>query len=264
MPNDVNQYVRPKKSLGQHFLRDDNIARKVAGSLTGHGGYRYLLEVGPGTGALTRWLLQKPGLQYTGIEVDTESLDYLNEHFADTQARFIRQDILSFDPLAACHGNTFALVGNFPYNISSQILFFVLQWRQQLTEMVGMFQKEVAARIASPPGNKVYGILSVLSQAFYDVEILFQVSEHVFEPPPKVKSAVIRLRRKENYKLDCDEKLFFRVVKMAFNQRRKTLRNALKSLSVDWDRLPAAMAQQRAEQLTVSDFVKLTQHVTNQ
>lgn len=254
----VSQFVKPKKYLGQHFLRDEQIAQRVADSLTGHGGYRHILEVGPGTGALTRWLLQKPGLQYTGIEVDNESISYLNEHFGAGQLQIIRKDFLSFNPNDTFGSDPFAIVGNFPYNISSQILFKAIEWRQQVPELVGMFQKEVAERIASKPGNKVYGILSVITQAFYDVELLFHVSELVFDPPPKVKSAVIRLKRKEDFSLGCDERLFFTVVKVAFNQRRKTLRNALKSFGLDWAQLPADYPGQRAERLDVDDFVAIT------
>ena len=254
----MNKHVRPKKHLGQHFLRDANIAQQVANSLTGHGGYAQILEVGPGTGALTQFLLQKNDYRYTGMEVDTDSMAYLLERYSGEQVRFLQQDVLTCPLAEVMHHEPFAIIGNFPYNISSQILFKTLEWRHMVPELVGMFQKEVAERIASPPGNKVYGILSVLTQAFYKAEILFHVSEHVFDPPPKVQSAVIRLTRKDNYRLDCHERLFFTVVKTAFNQRRKTLRNALKSMQVDWEQLPDAFPALRAERLGVQDFVAIT------
>ncbi len=254
----MNKLVRPKKHLGQHFLRDANIARQVANSLTGHGGYSQILEVGPGTGALTHWLLQNGDYQYTGMEVDADSMSYLLKRYGGDKGRFLQQDILACNVAELMHQKPFAIIGNFPYNISSQILFKALELRDRVPELVGMFQKEVAERIASKPGNKVYGILSVLTQAFFQVEILFYVGEHVFDPPPKVQSAVIRLTRKEVYRLDCHEGLFFSVVKTAFNQRRKTLRNALKSMQINWDQLPAALPTLRAERLGVQDFVAIT------
>ncbi len=253
-------FVQPKKHLGQHFLRDENIARKVASSLTHGEGYKDVLEVGPGTGALTRWLINNPDFSWTGFDVDEESVAFLKTQYPEKQSAILNQDFLKAHLESWFDQRQFAVIGNFPYNISSQILFKVLEYRLQIPEVVGMFQREVASRIASMPGNKVYGILSVLTQAFYDVELLFQVGEQAFIPPPKVKSAVIRMRRKELFTLDCDEKLFFSVVKTAFNQRRKTLRNALKSMSVDWSLLPVHFAGQRAEQLDVAEFVMITRN----
>lgn len=252
-------HVKPKKFLGQHFLRDENIARKVADGLSGHCGYKYLLEVGPGTGALTKWLVSRKEFQYVVVETDEEAVAYLHTQYQAHDLRIIHKDILTLNPHDYFADHQFAVIGNFPYNISSQIIFRVLQWRHQVPELVGMFQREVADRLASKPGNKVYGILSVLVQSFYDVELLFHVSEQVFFPPPKVRSAVIRLKRKEVYQLGCDERALFQVVKMAFNQRRKMLRNALQALPVKWDRLPGHWPTARAEQLDVSDFVRITQ-----
>lgn len=193
--------------------------------------------------------------------MDRESIVYLQAHYPDRKDQLIEADFLRLDIRNTIGTEPFALVGNFPYNISSQILFKVLDNRRQVPEMVGMFQKEVAQRVAAGPGGKVYGILSVLCQAFYEVELLFQVSEHVFVPPPKVKSAVIRLRRRENDRLDCDEKLFFQVVKTAFNQRRKTLRNALGSIRVNWELLPDHLPGLRAERLGVEDFASIVRAV---
>jgi len=237
------------------------VARRVADSLTGHQGYGLVLEVGPGTGALSRHLVDRPGFRWMGIEVDRESIAYLHRHFPDWAPRVVEADFLRLDVGAWIGKEPFAVAGNFPYHISSQILFKVLQHRQQVPEVVGMFQKEVAERIASGPGNKTYGILSVLMQAYYRVELLFTVSHTVFEPPPKVQSAVLRLRRKEDISLGCDEDLFVRVVKTAFNQRRKTLRNALKIMQPDWDALPEGMGSLRAEALGVPGFVTLTRQV---
>lgn len=239
-------------------MRDDNIARKVAESLTGHGGYKDVVEIGPGTGALSKWLIGNAGFRWTGIEIDAESVAFLREKYPEAASSLIRCDFLTTDIHELMGDKPFAVIGNFPYNISSQILFKVLEGRHQIPELVGMFQKEVAARIATAPGSKTYGILSVLTQAFYDTSMLFQVDEHVFDPPPNVKSAVIRMKRKENFHLDCNEKKFFLVVKTAFNQRRKTLRNALKSLAVDWSGLPSHYAGERAEQMHVADFVNIT------
>lgn len=262
--------VRPKKHLGQHFLRDENIARKIAGFLPGNS--QLVLEVGPGTGILSRYLLEIPGIDPWFMEVDSESVDYLKVHYPDYQDRFLLQDFLEYDfsvfpprnlsetDSKPAHSEPFILVGNFPYNISSQILFKALENRDRIPQVVGMFQKEMAERVASPHGNKVYGIISVLVQAFYEVEYLFTVSENVFYPPPKVKSAVIRLRRNSTVKLDCDEKLFIRVVKTAFNQRRKTLRNSLSSVH-GIGQISASLLAKRAEQLSVSDFISLAREI---
>ena len=248
--------VRAKKHLGQHFLNDLNIAQKIADSLQ-HQEYKQVLEIGPGMGVLTKFLLQKDNEVFVS-EIDTESVVYLKTHFPQLNNHIIEGDFLKL-PLNEIFKEPFALIGNFPYNISSQILFKALEHKDIIAEIAGMFQKEVAERLASQPGNKNYGIISVLLQAYYDVEYLFTVNEDVFTPPPKVKSGVIRLIRKENQTLDCDEKLFKRVVKTAFNQRRKTLRNALKSITLVDEKKAEPYLGLRAENLSVDDFIQLTQ-----
>lgn len=250
-------YVRPKKHLGQHFLRDESIAQRISDSLTGHGHYKTVLEIGPGTGVLSKYLMGNDNFQWWGMDIDVESIDFLKKSFTEFDSRILENDFLKINMEELFGHQKIAVIGNFPYNISSQILFKILENRQQVTEMVGMFQKEVARRVVAGPGGKVNGILSVLCQAFYDVEYLFQVNENVFSPPPKVKSAVIRFKRNNNERLECDEKAFFRVVKMAFNQRRKTLRNALKQLQIDWENVPGDLAGKRAEELGVNEFVVL-------
>lgn len=255
------QYVSPKKSLGQHFLADPNIARKICSSLTGHGNYKHILEVGPGTGMLSKHLICNKHHDWYGMDVDRDAIGYLKKQFPEHSERIIEGDFLRYDLKALFGDAPFAVIGNFPYNISSQIVFKVLYHRSRIPEMVGMFQKEVAMRIASPPGSKTYGILSVLTQAFFDVKILFDVQPHVFVPPPKVQSTILRLIRKEGFNLGCSESLFFRVVKTAFNQRRKTLRNSLKGMHVDWDALPGQMAQQRPERLGFIEFAAITRQV---
>jgi 16S rRNA (adenine1518-N6/adenine1519-N6)-dimethyltransferase len=250
--------VRAKKHLGQHFLTDETIAAKIADSLTSHLGYKHVLEVGPGTGALTRFLLKNEAYETSVIDIDRESIAYLERHFEALEGRIISGDFLKMD-LDERFPDTFAVIGNFPYNISTQILFKCYHNRNKVPEIVGMFQREVAMRIAEPPGTKVYGILSVLLQAFYDIEYLFTVEPHVFNPPPKVKSAVIRLRRNDVDSLDCDEDLFIQVVKTAFNQRRKTLRNSLKRMFSDRAiPLEHHLLHERPEQLSVAQFVDLT------
>jgi len=248
--------VRAKKHLGQHFLNDLNVAQKIADSLH-HQAYKQVLEIGPGMGILTQFLLQKDSEVFV-IEIDTESVVYLKTHFPQLNNHIIEGDFLKL-PLSEIFKEPFALIGNFPYNISSQILFKALEHKDIIPEIAGMFQKEVAERVASQPGNKNYGIISVLLQAYFDIEYLFTVNEDVFTPPPKVKSGVIRLIRKENQTLDCDEKLFKRVVKTAFNQRRKTLRNALKSITLVDEKKAETYLGLRAEQLSVDDFILLTQ-----
>lgn len=250
------QKVRAKKHLGQHFLTDLNIAKSIADSLTFQG-YEQVLEIGPGMGVLTQFLLKK-STQVFVIEIDTESVAYLQVHFPELQNRILFQDFLKFNIVDFFQRKPFAIIGNFPYNISSQIVFKLLEIRDFVPEFCGMFQKEVAQRICQKEGSKTYGILSVLTQAFYDTEYLFSVSEGVFNPPPKVKSGVIRLKRKENYKLNCDEKLFFQIVKMAFLHRRKTLRNSLKSV-LDSQTLSDKFFDKRPEQLSVNEFVTITQ-----
>lgn len=248
--------VRAKKHLGQHFLNDLNVAQKIADSLH-HQAYKQVLEIGPGMGVLTQFLLQKDSEVFV-IEIDTESVVYLKTHFPLLNNHIIEGDFLKL-PLNEIFKEPFALIGNFPYNISSQILFKALEHKEIIPEIAGMFQKEVAERVASQPGNKNYGIISVLLQAYYNIEYLFTVNEDVFIPPPKVKSGVIHLIRKENQTLDCDEKLFKRVVKTAFNQRRKTLRNALKSITLVDEKKAEPYLGLRAEQLSVDDFIQLTQ-----
>lgn len=248
--------VRAKKYLGQHFLNDLNVAQKITDSLS-YQNYKTILEIGPGMGVLTQYLLKKDSEIYV-IEIDKESVSYLRNHFSDLQNKIIEGDFLKL-PLHQLFNDSFALIGNFPYNISSQILFKTLENKELIPEVVGMFQKEVAERIAAKAGNKTYGILSVLIQAFYEVEYLFTVNEDVFTPPPKVKSAVIRLTRKKKLEIDCDEKMFRLVVKTAFNQRRKTLRNALKSIPLKDEQKVKPYLSLRAEQLSVDDFIQLTQ-----
>ena len=257
--------VRAKKHLGQHFLKDENIAQKIVASLAHTGRYKKVLEIGPGMGVLTKYLITENAFETSVIEIDRESIAYLKKNFPGLNDRIIQEDFLELDFEGQFGNESFAVIGNFPYNISSQILFKVLEHKNRVPELVGMFQKEVAQRIASPPGNKTYGILSVLLQAFYDIEYLFTVNENVFSPPPKVKSAVIRLVRNQVEKLGCDEVLFKKVVKAGFNQRRKTLRNALKQLMVernaDGSKVP--FLDKRAEQLSVGDFVELTARIAN-
>jgi 16S rRNA (adenine1518-N6/adenine1519-N6)-dimethyltransferase len=247
--------VRAKKHLGQHFLTDMDIARRTAESLPLDGKIN-VLEIGPGMGVLTQFLLQNPQINLTAVELDAESVVYLHKHYP--QLRVIEGDFLKLD-LNEMFPDKFQIIGNFPYNISSQILFKMLDYKDKIPALCGMFQKEVGERIASPAGKKAYGILSVLLQAFYTVEYLFTVPEHVFDPPPKVKSAVVRLIRNDVTKLDCNEQLFKTVVKTAFNQRRKTLRNSIKPL-VEKDNPMYAdpLFDKRPEQLDVPTFVRLT------
>ncbi len=295
--------VRPKKFLGQHFLHDENIAQKIVGYL--NPSYPVVLEIGPGMGALSKYLLEKPGFQTWFMEIDRESIAYLVRTYPEISKRLIEADFLKYDlsDFPPDHGKapfgnsslnkavpdlnpftnsgtpsgnplsdsiepvTFTIIGNFPYNISSQILFRALENRNRVGEIIGMFQKEVAQRLAAPPGNKTYGILSVLLQAYYEIDYLFTVNETVFYPPPKVKSAVIRLRRNTVDSLHCDETLFTRVVKTAFNQRRKTLRNALRPLTgnqpVPDSKTTGKYMDLRAERLSVNDFINLTRAISD-
>ena len=245
--------VKAKKFLGQHFLTDESIAQRIVDSLSPASSR--VLEIGPGMGVLTKYLIQKPGIDFHVVEIDRESVAWLHDHYPTLDV--IEGDFLKLDLTSLFH-DTYAVIGNFPYNISSQILFRVFDNRNQITEVVGMFQKEVAERVAAGPGSKTYGILSVLLSAFYDIEYLFTVSEHVFNPPPKVKSAVIRLKRNDVTTLECDEKFFVQVVKAGFNQRRKTLRNALRQLGLPLDTVPEATLAKRAEQLSTDEFITLT------
>lgn len=242
-----------KKSLGQHFLRDENICRKIVDELQRYP-FQRLLEVGPGGGALTKHLLEIPDIDFKAVELDHEKVLYLSQTYPSIQGRLIEASILE---IPAPFSESFTLVGNFPYNISTQILFRVLEWKDQLEAMVGMFQKEVAQRVAAGPGNKTYGVLSVLIQAFFEVEYLFDVHENCFNPPPKVKSGVIRLLPRKELDDMRSQKDFTLLVKTAFNQRRKTLRNAVRGL-FEPAMLEDDLFQQRAEQLSVSQFAALT------
>lgn len=246
--------VKAKKYLGQHFLNDLGIAERIAGTLSPKEKIQ-VLEIGPGMGVLTQFLLRNPLIDLTAIEIDTESVNYLKKQFPDLQ--LIEGDFLKIDLSTVFKDKEFCVIGNYPYNISSQIFFKVIENRDRIPVCSGMIQKEVAERIAAGHGSKTYGITSVLLQAYYDIEYLFTVNENVFTPPPKVKSAVIRMTRKEKNIVQCDEKLFFKVVKTAFNQRRKTMRNSLKSLLPEQN-LNYDIFNLRPEQLSVTDFIELT------
>jgi 16S rRNA (adenine1518-N6/adenine1519-N6)-dimethyltransferase len=250
--------VSPKKHLGQHFLVDQNIAITIVEQLTLHHNVPDVLEIGPGMGVLTQYLLQHKEYRTTVVDIDRESIAYLKEHFPQLGDRIISADFLKTD-MSSLFPGKFAIIGNFPYNISSQIFFKVLEHRDVVPEVVCMIQKEVAERLASPPGSKAYGILSVLLQAYYVIEYKFTVNEHVFHPPPKVKSAVIRLVRNEVESLNCNEVLFKQVVKQSFGTRRKTLRNSLRSYNLPPEVTALPVFDRRAEQLSVQDFVALTQ-----
>lgn len=251
-------FVKPKKYLGQHFLKDNNIANKIVESLSDN--IDNIIEIGPGTGVLSQILLQKKYSNLYFIEKDQESADYLLEHFPNEKDKIIVGDFLKFD-ISTIFKDKFSIIGNFPYNISSQIFFKALEEKNNIQEIVCMIQKEVAERIASPPGNKKYGILSVYMQAYFDIDYLFTVDETVFFPQPRVKSAVIKFKRNNIKQLNCNEKSFFRIVKTAFNQRRKTLRNALKPLSLPSEFFTDEIFNKRAEQLSVNDFVNITNHL---
>jgi len=252
--------VRAKKNLGQHFLTDLSVAERIVGSLTSNA--PYVLEVGPGMGVLTQFLFQSNEYSTIAIDVDRESVAFLKEKYPEFSDKIVHGDFLSTDIKQLFPDEKkIAVIGNFPYNISTQILFKVLEYKDIVPEVVGMFQKEVAQRIAAPPGSKVYGITSVLLQCWYNIEYLFTVDEHVFNPPPKVKSAVIRLVRNDVVKLDCDENLFVRVVKAGFNQRRKMLRNSIKSVVQD-EGFSHPYLVKRPEQLSISDFIELTNAIS--
>lgn len=271
-PNDVseNSPVKAKKHLGQHFLKDEAIAQKIAETLS-LDGYAHIIEIGPGTGVLTKYLLARD-VDLIAMDLDEESIIYLNHSFplehqqllnGKGTLKVIEADFLKFDLKQLFGDNQFAITGNFPYNISTQIVFKMLEFREQVPEFSGMFQKEVAQRICEKEGSKAYGILSVLTQAFYEADYLFTVSPQVFDPPPRVESGVIRLVRKKEFKLDCDEKLFFRVVKAAFNHRRKTIRNSLKTFELSDNLKEDAIFDLRPEQLAVADFTDLTKKIEN-
>jgi 16S rRNA (adenine1518-N6/adenine1519-N6)-dimethyltransferase len=255
------QPVRAKKHLGQHFLNDENIARDTVSALLEKDKTSFIIEVGPGTGVLTQFLINDVD-NFLAMDVDGESVDYLKTKYPEKKDKIILSDFLEAD-LQKLAGQKFNVVGNFPYNISSQIMFKVLENKNSVDYVVGMFQKEVAMRLAEKPGSKVYGILSVLLQAYYDIEYLFTVHENVFTPPPKVKSAVIRLTRNNVQKLDCDEVLFKKIVKTTFNQRRKTIRNSVRTLFNN-NELRHPLLDKRPEQLSVAQFVELTKFVEEQ
>jgi 16S rRNA (adenine1518-N6/adenine1519-N6)-dimethyltransferase len=249
--------VRAKKHLGQHFLNDLDAAQAIVDALSGHNGYRDVLEIGPGTGVLSDLLFKRTEFHTLLLDVDTESIEHLRKKYPFKQNQIVEADFLKVD-LSKLFAGQFAIIGNFPYNISSQILFRVLECRDRIPEVVGMFQKEVAERIASGPGNRDYGILSVFMQAYYQTELLFTLPENAFTPPPKVKSAVLRFIRKENFSLGCEQSAFFRTVKAAFNQRRKTLRNALSVLLPKEKMEGLPFLDRRAETLRWEDYVQLT------
>ena len=262
--------VKAKKHLGQHFLKDESVAEKIAQTLS-LDGYSNVIEIGPGMGVLTKHLLQRD-LDLVAMDLDEESIVYLNHSFPlehadilknNNRLNIIEADFLQFDLTQLYGDEQFAITGNFPYNISSQIVFKMLEMRNQVPEFSGMFQKEVAKRICEGPGNKTYGILSVFVQAYYDAEYLFTVPPSVFDPPPKVDSGVLRLTRKKELNLPCDERLFFKVVKTAFNPRRKTLRNSLKIFNLSDNLKEYTIFDQRPEQLSVADFITLTQKIAN-
>jgi 16S rRNA (adenine1518-N6/adenine1519-N6)-dimethyltransferase len=253
--------VRPKKFLGQHFLKDGNIARKIVDALDLPAGPKSsVLEIGPGTGVLTRLLLERQDIDLKVVEIDRESVAHLTKEFPGLSGRIVEGDFLKMSLSTIIPGH-FSIIGNFPYNISSQIFFSVLDHRHQVDQVVCMLQKEVAERICAGHGGKVYGILSVLLQAYYDTQYLFKVSPGVFIPPPNVMSAVIRLVRNNRVKLECDEKLFHKVVKEAFQKRRKTLRNALKHLNLPGTVVSLGLMDKRPEQLSVDDFIFLTRSI---
>lgn len=252
------ELVTPKKNLGQHFLKNESIAERIVDSISTNP--RHVMEIGPGMGVLTKYLLKKNYEYFKVVEIDRESVSFLQVHYPELQNNILAEDFLRLELRNYCNDDL-VIIGNFPYNISSQILFKVLDEKELVTEVVGMFQKEVAERVASGPGNKQYGIISVLLQAYYDIEYLFTVDEQQFNPPPKVKSAVIRLTRNHDKVLHCDEKLFKQVVKTGFNQRRKTLHNSLKTFVFDSEFAQDSVFTKRPEQLGVSDFERICQHI---
>ena len=252
------KFVKPKKSLGQHFLKDNNIANKIVDSLDRKS--KNVLEIGPGMGVLTKFLLKKK-YNLRLVEIDSESVSFLINNLGIEESKIIENDFLMVDLTKVFPGNNFSIIGNFPYNISSQIVFKILENRNIINEMCGMFQYEVAERICESEGSKKYGILSVLTQAFFEVSFLFEVSNHLFIPPPKVKSAVITLRRKDEIELGCDETLFFKIVKLSFQQRRKTIRNSLKKINLSNNLREDSIFDNRPEQLSVNQFIELTKLV---
>jgi 16S rRNA (adenine1518-N6/adenine1519-N6)-dimethyltransferase len=251
-------FVKAKKSLGQHFLTDLNIAHRIVESLSTN--ISNVLEIGPGMGVLTQYLFQSGTYKTLAIDIDRDSVEFLKGKFPEHSGQIIHGDFLNTDLTTIFPNEKFSIIGNFPYNISTQILFKILSYKNLVPEVVGMFQKEVAMRIAAPPGSRTYGITSVLLQVYYDIEYLFTVDEHVFNPPPKVKSAVIRLTRNSVEKLECDEELFVKIVKTGFNQRRKMLRNSIKSIIHD-ESISHPFLDKRPEQLSITEFVELTNSI---
>lgn len=251
--------VRAKKHLGQHFLNDENIAKKIVDAVLEENSPNALIEIGPGTGVLTKHLIHLPN--FWALDIDTESIEFLRNTYPEHLHKIVEGDFLEMDIIKLVGDKKINIIGNFPYNISSQIMFRVLEDRDKVDVVVGMFQKEVAERIAEKPGTKAYGILSVILQAFYDISYLFTVHENVFTPPPKVKSAVIKLKRNEVKQLSCNETLFVKVVKTTFNQRRKTIRNSIKPMLTSVMDTKSYLFEKRPEQLSVAEFVELTKLV---
>ncbi|MCF6308807.1 MAG: 16S rRNA (adenine(1518)-N(6)/adenine(1519)-N(6))-dimethyltransferase RsmA [Flavobacteriaceae bacterium] len=256
-----SKQVKAKKHLGQHFLKDEEVAKKIADTVTLEG-YKNVLEIGPGMGVLTKYLIEKD-IDLIAMELDSESVIFLGNNYKNKNLKVVLADFLKFDLTGFFNGEQYAITGNFPYNISTQIVFKTLEWRDQIPEFTGMFQKEVAKRICEKEGSKTYGIMSVLVQAFYDAEYLFTVPPSVFNPPPKVESGVLRLRRKKDYSLPCNEKMLFKVVKTAFQQRRKTMRNSLKVFNLSDKLKEDTIFGKRPEQLSVSEFIALTLKLEN-
>ena len=254
--------MRAKKSYGQHFLKNEDLAERIAHSLQLTHTYGKVLEVGPGRGMLTKYLINR-NFELVVVEADRDMIFYLKKNYPSLVGQIIEADFLKIPLEPFFNKKPFGLIGNYPYNISSQILFKMLEYKSQIPEMVGMFQKEVADRIIAPPGNKTYGVISVLIQAHYSGELLFDVDKSNFNPPPKVQSAVIRLTRKDGFELGCEAKLFTKVVKQAFSQRRKMLRNTMKAFSKDPHFLTKPFLTQRPEQLSLEDFVRLTNWIAN-
>ena len=252
------RFVKPKKALGQHFLNDLNIAERIVESLSPS---QNVLEIGPGTGILTKILVKKK-IDLKLVEIDKESVDFLTNELEINDSLIYNQDFLKMNLAEVFNKNNFSIIGNFPYNISSQIVFKIIDYRKYIPEMCGMFQYEVAERICQKEGSKKYGIISVITQAYYNANLLFEVSNDLFTPPPKVNSAVISLKRKENLNLNCDEKLFLKIVKLSFQQRRKTMRNSLKQINLSDNLREDTIFDKRPEQLSVTEFIDLTNMVS--
>ncbi len=252
------RFVKPKKALGQHFLNDLNIAERIVESLSPS---QNVLEIGPGTGILTKILVKKK-ISLKLVEIDKESVDFLTNELEINDSLIYNQDFLKMNLAEVFNKNNFSIIGNFPYNISSQIVFKIIDYRKYIPEMCGMFQYEVAERICQKEGSKKYGIISVIAQAYYNAKLLFEVSNDLFTPPPKVNSALISLKRKENLNLNCDEKLFLKIVKLSFQQRRKTMRNSLKQINLSDNLREDTIFDKRPEQLSVTEFIDLTNMVS--